>query len=88
MAGATPLVSGAQTRAVVGGLEADVVATNLQSLVTPLDAGLVGPDWARRLPNGASPASSVIAVITRPGNPTRLGDAAGLIAGLEQALAA
>jgi sulfate transport system substrate-binding protein len=65
--------SGAQTRAIVGGLEADVYATNLQSLVTPLvDAGLVRGDWATRLPNGASPASSVIAVITRPGNPKKI----------------
>ncbi len=65
--------SGAQTRAVVGGLEADVVATNLQSLVTPLvAAGLVKPDWATRLPNGASPASSVIAVIVRAGNPKKI----------------
>jgi sulfate transport system substrate-binding protein len=62
--------SGAQTRAIVGGLEADVYATNLQPLVTQLvDAGLVRSDWSTRLPNGASPASSVIAVITRAGNP-------------------
>src|SRR5512138_3670847 len=34
--------SGAQTRAILGGLEADVLATNLQTLVTPLvEAGLV-----------------------------------------------
>jgi sulfate/thiosulfate transport system substrate-binding protein len=65
--------SGAQTRAIAGGLEADVYATNLQSLVTPLvDAGLVRGDWAARLPNGASPASSVIAIITRPGNPKKI----------------
>jgi sulfate transport system substrate-binding protein len=65
--------SGAQTRAIVSGLEADVLATNLQSLVTPLvDAGLVRADWATRLPNGASPASSVIAVLTRPGNPKKI----------------
>jgi sulfate transport system substrate-binding protein len=65
--------SGAQTRAIVGGLEADVYATNLQTLVTPLvEGGLVRADWAARLPNGASPASSVIAVITRAGNPKRI----------------
>jgi sulfate/thiosulfate transport system substrate-binding protein len=65
--------SGAQTRAIVGGLEADVLATNLQSLVTPLvDAGLVRADWSTRLPNGASPVSSVIAVIIRPGNPKKI----------------
>lgn len=65
--------SGAQTRAIAGGLEADVFATNLQSLVAPLvSAGLVNADWATRLPNGASPASSVIAVITRAGNPRKI----------------
>lgn len=65
--------SGAQTRAIVGGLEADVYATNLQTLVTPLvEAGLVNAGWEKRLPNGASPASSVIAIITRAGNPKRL----------------
>lgn len=65
--------SGAQTRAIVGGLEADVLATNLQSLVAPLvSAGLVKGDWATRLPNAASPASSVIAVIVREGNPKKI----------------
>jgi sulfate transport system substrate-binding protein len=65
--------SGAQTRSIVGGLEADVYATNMQSLVTPLvDAGLVKADWATRLPNGASPASSVIAAIVRKGNPRKI----------------
>ena len=65
--------SGAQARSIVGGLEADVFATNLQSLVPPLvEAGLVKGDWASRLPNGASPASSVIAVIVRAGNPKKI----------------
>jgi sulfate/thiosulfate transport system substrate-binding protein len=65
--------SGAQTRAIAGGLEADVYATNLQSLVPPLvEAGLVRSDWATRLPSGASPASSVIAIIVRAGNPKKI----------------
>ncbi len=65
--------SGAQARSIVGGLEADVYATNLQTLVTPLvDAGLVKAGWEARLPNGASPASSVIAIIVRAGNPKKL----------------
>lgn len=65
--------SGAQTRSILGGLEADVYATNLQTLIPPLvDAGIVKPGWEARLPNGASPASSVIAVIVRSGNPKRL----------------
>jgi sulfate transport system substrate-binding protein len=41
--------------------------------VPPLvEAGLVRPDWASRLPNGASPASSVIAAVVRPGNPKKI----------------
>lgn len=65
--------SGAQARSILGGLDADVFATNLQTLVPPLvAAGLVRPGWEQRLPNGASPASSVIAVIVRPGNPRQL----------------
>jgi sulfate transport system substrate-binding protein len=65
--------SGAQARSILGGLEADVFATNLQTLVPPLvDAGIVKPGWESRLPNGASPASSVIAVIVRAGNPRKI----------------
>lgn len=65
--------SGAQTRAILGGLEADVYATNLQTLIPPLvDAGIVKPGWEQRLPSGASPASSVIAIIVRAGNPKHL----------------
>jgi sulfate transport system substrate-binding protein len=65
--------SGAQARSILGGLEADVFATNLQTLVPPLvDAGLVRPGWDTKLPNGASPASSVIAMIVRSGNPKKI----------------
>ena len=65
--------SGERSRAIVGGLEADVLATNLQSNVTMLvDAGLVNAGWAERLPNKASPASSVISVVVRKGNPKQI----------------
>jgi sulfate transport system substrate-binding protein len=65
--------SGAQTRSILGGLEADVYATNLQTLIPPLvEAGIVKAGWEMRLPSGASPASSVIAIIVRPGNPKRI----------------
>jgi sulfate transport system substrate-binding protein len=65
--------SGAQSRAIVGGLEADVLATNLQANVDILvEAGLVKSGWAERLPNRASPASSVISVIVRKGNPKNI----------------
>lgn len=65
--------SGAQTRSILGGLDADVYATNLQTLIGPLvDAGIVKAGWETRLPSGASPASSVIAIIVRPANPKRI----------------
>ena len=65
--------SGAQSRSIVGGLEADVLATNLQANVDMLvEAGLVKADWAERLPNKASPVSSVISVIVRKGNPKNI----------------
>lgn len=65
--------SGAQNRAIIGGLEADILATNVQSYVQDLvKAGLVTDDWATRVPNGAAPATSVIVAITRAGNPKNI----------------
>lgn len=65
--------SGAQTRAILAGLEADVLAQNLQTNVTPLvEKGLVKPNWEQRLPNKAIPAYTVMALVTRPGNPKRI----------------
>src|SRR5512140_2922998 len=53
--------SGKQARAVVDGLEADVVtlalAYDVDALVKP---GLVAPDWQRKLPQNASPYTSTI----------------------------
>jgi sulfate/thiosulfate-binding protein len=67
--------SGAQTRAILGGLEADVLAQNLQSNLDPLvEKGFVNADWAKRLPNQASPASTVMVLVTRPGNPKQIRD--------------
>ena len=65
--------SGAQTRAILGGLEADVLAQNITSNVTPLvEKGLVRSNWNTRLPNGASPVTTVMALIVRPGNPKNI----------------
>lgn len=65
--------SGAQTRAILGGLQADVLAQNLQSNIDPLvEKGFVSKDWSQRLPNQASPASSVMVIVTRPGNPKKI----------------
>ncbi|MBL1208953.1 sulfate ABC transporter substrate-binding protein [Geminocystis sp. GBBB08] len=65
--------SAAQTRAILGGLEADILAQNLQDFITPLvEKKLVNPNWSKRLPNGASPVSSVMVLITRPDNPKNI----------------
>ncbi len=65
--------SAKQTDDILKGKEADILATNLQSLVTPLvDKGYVHADWDKRLPNGASPVTSSIALIVRPNNPKKI----------------
>ena len=65
--------SGAQTRAILGGLEADILAQNIQSNIDPLvEKGLVRADWQKRLPNRAIPATSVMVLVTRPGNPKNI----------------
>jgi sulfate/thiosulfate transport system substrate-binding protein len=67
--------SGAQTRSILGGLQADVLATNVQAYVDPLvAAGLVKADWASRTPNGSSPATTVVVAMVRPGNPKNIKD--------------
>ncbi|MFZ4805499.1 MAG: sulfate ABC transporter substrate-binding protein [Synechococcus lacustris] len=65
--------SGAQTRSILAGLEADVLAQNLSTFITPLvEKGLVSPDWDKRLPNRAVPVTTVMAVVVRPGNPNKI----------------
>jgi sulfate/thiosulfate transport system substrate-binding protein len=65
--------SGSQTRAVIDGLAADVVHLALGSDVNKLaQAALVAPDWDKKLPNNAIVARSVVAIVTRPGNPKKI----------------
>ncbi len=67
--------AGAQTRAVSAGLEADIMLQVLETFITPLvDDGLVAPDWQSRHPHNASPKTSVMAILTRPGNPKAIQD--------------
>lgn len=62
--------SGAQSRAIIDGFEADIIAQNIEPNVEILvEADLVGEDWKTRLPNNASPANTVMALIVRPDNP-------------------
>jgi sulfate/thiosulfate transport system substrate-binding protein len=65
--------SGAQTRAVIDGLPADVVHLALGNDVDKLvQAALVPPDWEQKLPNRGIVAQSVVAVVTRAGNPKKI----------------
>lgn len=65
--------SGTQTRAVVDGLPADVVHLALGSDVNKLaKASLIAADWNQKLPNQGIVARSVVAIITRAGNPKHI----------------
>jgi sulfate/thiosulfate transport system substrate-binding protein len=62
--------SGSQTRAVVDGLEADIVHLAL-ALDTDkiVKAGLIEPGWEDKAPNKGIVTKSVAALVTREGNP-------------------
>lgn len=65
--------SSAQARAVVEGLEADVVTFNQVTDIQLLaNNGLVAADWQDRLPNNASPYFSAPAFLVRAGNPKNI----------------
>jgi sulfate transport system substrate-binding protein len=65
--------SGSQTRAVLDGLEADVVALTLAGDTKKLEAGgLIEPGWESEAPNDAIVHSSVAALVTREGNPKNI----------------
>ncbi len=65
--------SGAQTQAVLDGLQAQVV-----TLATPLDidrlaeGGLLDANWRARLPNNSAPYTSCIVFVVRAGNPKQI----------------
>jgi len=62
--------SGSQTRAVIDGLEADVVALALALDTQKIEeAGLIEPGWEEEAPNSSIVHSSVAALVTRDGNP-------------------
>src|SRR3982075_846407 len=67
--------SGSQARAVIDGLQADVVTL---ALAYDIDAiatkGLIPADWQKRLPLNASPYTSTIVFLVRKGNPKGIKD--------------
>ncbi|KMY86138.1 Sulfate and thiosulfate binding protein CysP [Candidatus Paraburkholderia calva] len=65
--------SGGQARAVLDGLQADVVTLALAYDIDALAAkGIVGADWQKRLPDNASPYTSIIVFLVRKGNPKHI----------------
>jgi sulfate/thiosulfate transport system substrate-binding protein len=68
--------SGKQARAVIDGLEADVVTLALAYDIDQIaeKGGLIAPDWQSRLPHNSSPYTSTIVFLVRKGNPKGIHD--------------
>ncbi len=68
--------SGKQARAVIDGLEADVVTLALQSDIDAIvkKSGRIAKDWRSRLPNNSCPYTSTIVFLVREGNPKGISD--------------
>ncbi len=65
--------SGKQARAVIDGLEADVVTLALAGDVDAIsERGLLPADWQKRLPGNSSPYTSTLALLVRKGNPKNI----------------
>ncbi len=65
--------SGSQTRAVIDGLEADVVNLAMAADVSKIEkAGLINPGWQKEAPYNAVPVNSTVAAFVRPGNPKKI----------------
>ncbi len=68
--------SGAQSRAVIDGLRADVVTLALAGDIDPIAniAGLLPKDWVKKLPQNSAPYTSTIVFLVRKGNPKNIKD--------------
>jgi sulfate/thiosulfate-binding protein len=68
--------SGKQARAVIDGLDADVVTLALAYDIDAIaeKAKLLPADWQKRLPNNSSPYTSTIVFLVRKGNPHAIKD--------------
>ena len=65
--------SGKQARAVIDGLEADVVTLALAYDVDAISkAGLIKPGWESRFPDNSAPYTSTIVFVVRKGNPKHI----------------
>ena len=72
--------SSKQARAVIDGLEADVVTMNQASDIDAIadKAKLLPTDWVKRLPNNSAPTTSTTVILVRKGNPKGIKDWADL----------
>ncbi len=68
--------SGAQARAVIDGLAADVVTLGISADIDAIAAktGKIPANWQKRLPNNSSPYTSTIVLLVRKGNPKGIHD--------------
>jgi sulfate/thiosulfate-binding protein len=72
--------SGSQARAVIDGLEADVVTLALAYDIDAIsNSGLIHKDWQKRLPRNSAPYTSTIVFVVRKGNPKGIKDWSDLV---------
>ena len=73
--------SGKQARAVIDGLDADVVTLALESDINAIveNSKKINPDWRTKLPNNSSPYTSTIIFLVRKGNPKGINDWGDLV---------
>jgi sulfate/thiosulfate-binding protein len=68
--------SGKQARAVIDGLQADIVTLALAYDIDAIqeNSHLIGAKWQTRLPNNSTPYTSTIVLLVRKGNPKHIKD--------------
>jgi sulfate/thiosulfate-binding protein len=72
--------SGGQARAVIDGLDADVVTLGLAYDIDAIQqSGLITQGWQKRLPQNSSPYTSTIVFLVRKGNPKGIKDWSDLV---------
>ena len=66
--------SGAQSRAIIGGFEADIAALSLEGDIDKIsEAGLITHDW-KSAPNQGMVSTSIVVIAVRAGNPKGIKD--------------
>ena len=66
--------SGAQSRAIIGGFEADIAALSLEGDIDKIaEAGLITHDWKSK-PNRGMVSNSIVVIAVRSGNPKAIKD--------------